>query len=168
MSEMKHCMACGAALKMKYHPDEETMVPFCERCGDWRFPVFSAAVSMVTLSPDRKRVLLIRQYGRPFWILPAGYINRGEDAESAVCREIREELGLGVLSLRFNRTHYYPPSNTLMLNFEAAADSVDVRPNKEVDDWRWFDEKGARENVRPDSLAQRFLEGYFTGVYPWE
>ncbi len=168
MSEMKHCMACGAKLAMKYHPDEETMVPFCEKCGEWRFPMFSTAVSMVVLSPDREKVLMIQQYGRKTWILPAGYINRGEDAESAVPREIREELGLGVLSLKFNRSHYYAPSNTLMLNFEAVADGLEARPNKEVDAWRWFGEKEARENVRPDSLAQRFLEGYFTGVYPWE
>ena len=168
MSEMKHCMACGAALTMRYHPDEETLVPFCERCGDWRFPVFSTAVSMVVVSPDREQYLLIRQYGRKTWILPAGYINLGEDAEPAVRREIREELGLEVRSLKFNRSHYFAPSNTLMLNFEAVAESTGVRPNREVDDWRWFGEKEARENVRPDSLAQRFLEGYFTGVYPWE
>ncbi len=168
MFEMKHCMACGAELKMKYHPDENAQIPYCEKCMDWRFPVFSTAVSMVVVSPERDRYLLIRQYGRPAWILTAGYINRGEDAEHAVRREIGEELGLKVVSLRFNHSHYFAPSNTLMLNFEAVAESCDVHPNREVDAWQWFGEKEARENIRPDSLAQRFLEGYFTGNYPWD
>ncbi len=161
-------MACGAPLIMRYHPDEEAEIPYCETCGDWRFPVFSTAVSMVVLSPQRDRYLLIRQYGRPTWILTAGYINRGEDAEHAVRREIREELGLETLSVRFNHSHYFGPSNTLMLNFEAIAASCDVRPNREVDAWQWFTEAEARRNIRPDSLAQRFLEGYFTGLYPWD
>ncbi len=168
MTEMTHCMACGAALQMRYHPGEDREIPYCESCGDWRFPVFSTAVSMVVISPEGDRYLLIRQYGRPTWILTAGYIDRGEDAEHAVRREIREELGLEVASLRFNHSHYFAPSNTLMLNFAAVVTSADAVPNGEVDDWRWFSEAEARENIRPDSLAQSFLEGYFTGKYPWD
>ena len=165
--EMKHCMACGARLTMKYHQDEKTDIPYCEQCGDWRFPVFSTAVSMVVISPEEDRFLLIRQYGRPTYALTAGYINKGEDAEHAVRREIMEELGLETRRLRFNHSHYFVPSNTLMLNFTAVVESCEVHPNGEVDDWRWFSEEEARKNIRPHSLAQDFLEGYFTGVYPW-
>ena len=165
--EMNYCMQCGTRLQIRHHPTEGE-VPFCETCDAFRYPVFNTAVSMLVVNPDKSKVVLIKQYGRPHYILVAGYVNKGEDAENAVRREVQEEIGLIVQECRFNVSNYYAPSNTLMLNFEAAADSVDVRPNKEVDDWRWFDEKEARENVRPDSLAQRFLEGYFTGVYPWE
>ena len=92
--EMRYCMVCGGRLKMKYLQSEGCDIPYCEGCGGFRFPVFSTAVSMVVLSPDREKYLLIQQYGTPFWRLTAGYINRGEDAEHAVRREIMEELGL--------------------------------------------------------------------------
>ena len=166
--EMRYCMVCGGRLKMKYLQSEGCDIPYCEGCGGFRFPVFSTAVSMVVLSPDREKYLLIQQYGTPFWRLTAGYINRGEDAEHAVRREIMEELGLRTGPISFNRSHYYAPSNTLMLNFTAVAESLDVHPNEEVDAWRWFSREEARQNIRPDSLAQAFLEGYIKGAYPWE
>ncbi|UKI49289.1 MAG: NUDIX domain-containing protein [Clostridium sp.] len=35
--------------------------------------------------------------------LVAGYVNIGESLENAVKREIKEEVGLDVISLRFNK-----------------------------------------------------------------
>ena len=165
--DMNYCMHCGARLRMKAHETEGHPVPWCDVCGDYRFPVFNSAVSMVLLSPDEKSVLLVRQYGRPFWILPAGYINQGEDAEDAVRREIAEEMGFTVTSMRFNRSHYYARSNTLMLNFTVTVAEDAPHPNWEIDSWDCFTVEEAKNNIRPHSLAQIFLNGYFDGEYPF-
>ena len=162
--EMNYCMQCGTKLVFRRH-ETEGEVPWCETCGDWRFPVFNTAVSMLVMNRTRDRVILIRQYGRPFYILCAGYVNRGEDAEDAAVREIREELGLTVAELRFNRSHYFPPSNTLMLNYTATVNETDAHPNWEVDAWRWFSLSEAREKIKPGSLAAAFLNGYLDGHY---
>ena len=154
--EMNYCMQCGARLRMKEHETEGHPVPWCDACADWRFPVFNAAVSMVVTNGERSRVLLIQQYGRPFYILPAGYINKGEDAEDAVRRELREELGLQVETLAFNRSRYFPPSNTLLLNFAVTVSGTPA-PNWEVDAWRWFTPQEARQNIKPGSYAEAFL-----------
>lgn len=53
--------------------------------------------------------MLIQQYGKPVYILVAGYINRGEQAENAVAREIKEETGMTVSHIKFNRTKFYEP-----------------------------------------------------------
>ena len=166
--EMNYCMQCGGRLRLKYHETEEKEIPWCESCSAFRYPVYNTAVSMVVLSRDRSRVILIQQYGRPFYVLVAGYVNQGEDAEAAVAREVREELGLTVESLHFNHSHYFAPTNTLMLNFTVTVAEEDPHPNWEVDSWRWFSEEEARRNIKPNSLAAAFLNGYFDGgVYPF-
>ena len=154
--EMNYCMRCGTRLTVKEHPTDG-LIPYCERCEDYRFPVFSAAVSMLTLNPQKTRILLITQYGRPNFILPAGYVDKGESAEEAVRRELQEELGLETLSMQYLNSHYYARSETLMLNFMVTVNEQDPQPNWEVDSWRWFSLDEARTTVRPGGLASRLL-----------
>lgn len=166
--EMNYCMQCGKKLRLKYHETEEKEIPWCDACEAFRYPVFNTAVSMIVQSRDRSRVILIQQYGNPFYVLVAGYVNQSEDAEHAVVREVQEELGLTVDTLRFNRSHYFVPTNTLMLNFTVTVSEDDPHPNWEVDSWRWFTIEEARRNIKPNSLASIFLNGYFDGgVYPF-
>ena len=162
--DMNYCMHCGTRLQIREHP-EEGPVPWCDTCKEYRYPVFNTAVSMIVVNPDETRVILIRQYGKPHYVLVAGYVNKGEDAEDAAVREVREELGLTVSSARFNRSRYYEPTNTLMLNFTVTVSEPDPHPNWEVDGWRWFSIDEAKENIKPGSLAAAFLKGYFDGSY---
>lgn len=156
----KHCTECGAALCMKELPGEGD-IPYCPACGQYRFPLYNVAVSMIVMRREDGRILLIQQYGRKQNILVAGYVNRGEGLENAVKREIMEELGLTVTALRFNRTQFYAPSNTLMCNFTAWTDCADgVHPNEEIDAYQWFTPEEARREIKPDSLAAAFLCAY--------
>jgi NAD+ diphosphatase len=163
--EMKHCMQCGALLEEKYLESEGKNIPWCPDCRDYRFPVFNAGVSMIITNVSRDKLLLIRQYGGDEYILCAGYINKGEDAEDAAVREIKEELGLDVLSLSFNHSHFYRPSNTLMFNFTATVDEADAVPNEEIDSWSWMSIPEAQNRIRKNSLAKAFLTGYLYGDY---
>ncbi len=160
--EMRYCMYCGTKLVVR-ELEGEGMIPFCTRCGEYRFPVFNTAVSMIVTNKDRDKILLIKQYNRDRNILVAGYVNKGEDAEDAVCREIMEEMGLKVVEYSFNRSHYFKPSNTLMLNFTAVVEDSEPHPNGEVDSYQWFSLKEARDNICKGSLAETFLLGYLEG-----
>ncbi len=162
--EMKYCMHCGHKLDDKYLMGEG-MVPYCPECKEFRFPVYNTAVSMIVMNKELDKVLLIKQYGRDSYILVAGYVNKGEDAEDAVKREVGEEMGLEVLECHFNRSHYFAPSNTLMLNFTVIVKESEPKPNSEIDEYHWFTVGEARKNIRPNSLAQKFLEGFFTKKY---
>ena len=164
-AEMIHCMQCGAKLIRRYLASEGKDIKYCPQCEEYRFEPFNTAVSMIITDTSRTRFFLIRQYGGDRHILTAGYVNKGEDAEDAVVREIREETGMTAVSVRFNRSHYYAPSNTLMLNFTAVVADPHVHANSEVDSWNWFTEKEARRAIRPGSLAEAFLLGYLDGEY---
>ena len=163
--EMNYCVQCGTKLRMREHEGEGHPVPWCDGCMAYRYPIYNTAVSMVVMDEARERVLLIRQYGRPNWVLVAGYVNQGEDAEDAAAREVREELNMTVTSLRFNHSHYFTPSNTLMLNFTVTVREDLPQPNREVDDWAWYSVEEARAHIKPGSLAEAFLKGSFDGVY---
>ena len=91
----------------------------------------------------------------------AGYVNKGEDAENAVRREIKEEIGLDVVDMQYNRSEYFENTNTLMLSFACTVsdDSLDG-VTAEVDKAAWFTPGEACREVRQGSLAHRFLADY--------
>lgn len=154
---MSYCTECGTRL-IKKHLDNEGDIPYCETCSAFRFPTFNTAISTIVYSPDAKKILLIKQYGKDRNILVAGYVNKGEFAEHALAREVREEIGLNVVSCCFNRSEYYEKSNTLMLNFACLADSEDLSGvTPEVDYAAWYTPQEAREAIYHDCLAERFL-----------
>ena len=166
--EMNYCMQCGTKLQLRRH-ESEGIIPYCDGCQDWRFPVFNTAVSMIITNEDADRVLMILQYGKPTYVFVAGYVNKGEGAEAAAVREVQEELGMTVTSLHYNISRYYPPRNTLLLNFTVTVKEDDAHPNEEIDAWRWFTKEEARRNVRPNSMAAAFLNGWLNGgdyVFP--
>ncbi|MBQ9328571.1 MAG: NUDIX hydrolase [Solobacterium sp.] len=156
----KYCSECGSPLIEK-ELDGEGIVPFCTSCGQYRFPLYNVAVSMIVIDEATSRILLIQQYGRPFYILVAGYVNRTEPLEHAVIREVREETGMTVSSVRFNRTKFFELSNTLMCNFTAyVTDADQLNPNEEIDSCEWFTFEEARAAIKPGSLAAEFLNAY--------
>lgn len=158
---MKHCMECGDRLVEK-ECNHEGSVPFCPSCQTFRFPVFNAAVSCLILNPNRTKLLLIQQYGRPDNVLVAGYITKGENAETTVAREIKEETGLTIHSCVYQRSQYYERSNTLMFNYLCVTDSEDLSgTNHEIDQAAWFSIAEARQAIKPNSLASYFLHTAF-------
>lgn len=161
---MSFCQVCGTELIEK-ELEGEGMIPFCPKCNDYRFPLYNVAVSMVVINKENGKILLIQQYGRQKYILVAGYVNRGEKAEEAVAREIKEETGMTVSSIRFNRTSFFAPSNTLMCNFTAFVENdSELHVNREIDSYAWFTPEEARANIFPGSLAAQFLTAYLDEV----
>lgn len=154
--EMRYCMRCGAPLVRREHPTDGS-VPYCECCGDYRFPVFSTAVSVIVENPAGTELLMIRQYGEPHPVFVAGYVDKGECAEHAVRRELLEELGIAAGAPRYLGSHYYAPSETLMLNYAVTAAAREARPNAEVDDWFWLSAAEAEAAVLPGGLAEKLL-----------
>ena len=51
---MSFCIKCGNELHLK-HLDNEGMIPFCDKCGEYRFEQFNVAVSMVILNKDKEK-----------------------------------------------------------------------------------------------------------------
>mgnify|MGYP003562596922 CR=1 FL=1 len=134
------------------------MIPYCDSCQVYRFPIFSTAISTAVLNKERNKVLLIRQYNMVDYILLAGYVNRGESAEETLIREVKEEVGLQVDEFKYMRSQYFERSNTLMLNYLCVAhDETPLQINQEVEHADWFTFDEARKVIMKESLAESFL-----------
>ena len=162
--EERFCTKCGTPFETR-ELEGEGIVQFCPRCSEYHFPVFNTACSMIVIDPKEKKILLIKQYGRDHYALVAGYVNRGEDAEQTVAREILEETGLVAKTISFNRSKYFGRSNTLMLNWTVEIEDASViKTNSEVDSYQWFTFDDARKNIKKCSLAEWFLNTYLDSI----
>ena len=73
------------------------------RHADERGPISTVApitIAAAVVRDDRGRVLLVRKRGTRAFMQPGGKIEDGEEPEAALRREIAEELGVGISSLR--------------------------------------------------------------------
>ena len=70
----------------------------------------------------------------------AGYVEPGESAEAAVVREVGEEVGVRLRSVRYESSQAWPFPGSLMLGYTAEADReqpITLDP-EEIDEARWF------------------------------
>lgn len=154
---MNFCIECGEKLELK-ECRGEGLIPFCNKCNTFRFPIFNTAISTTIYNKKMNKLILIQQYGREANILVAGYVNKGESAEEALAREVKEELRLNVIDYKFVKSKYYKKSNTLMINFISFVDSEDLSNiSSEVDKAQWFSIEEAKEAILKGSLAEEFL-----------
>lgn len=122
---------------------------------------FRANVGIVLMNPDR-RVFLGRRMGGRGWQFPQGGMRVGEPPETAVLRELREEIGLepGDVSVegrtdrwlryrlpaKFVRRHQHPVCigqkqrwYLLRLAHDDVRIHFDETAEPEFDEWRWVD-----------------------------
>lgn len=166
---MKYCVECGTKLTLKECVNyglSEGLIPYCPNCCEFRFPIFNTAVSTVIFNKDFSKTILIKQYGKDWNILVGGYVNKTENLETALIREVEEELGLTVDNLSFNCSEYFERSNTLLCNFISVAQNEDLsKISAEVDYAQWYEIETAKDAVLHYSLAEKFMLEAFKKIF---
>lgn len=113
----------------------------------YKYPRPSVTADCVLLGFDgaKLKVLLIRRANEPFkgrWAFPGGFMDMDESAEECARRELREETGLTVDSLRqfhtFSAPLRDPRGRTVTVAFYALVKACDVAGGDDAADARWF------------------------------
>jgi ADP-ribose pyrophosphatase YjhB (NUDIX family) len=114
---------------------------------------FTASAAVVILNA-RNEVLLLNHVLRPFsgWGLPGGFIDRGEQPEDAVRREIREETGLEIDDVRMIRVRVL--GSHVEMVFAARSTGEARVMSREIMELGWF---GVHDVPRDFSRAQHEL-----------
>jgi ADP-ribose pyrophosphatase YjhB (NUDIX family) len=119
----------------------------------------SHTVGAVCLIEHGGRLLVLRQHHRDGWTLPGGLINRGEDAQAAVRREVREETGLDVEVGLPIGVVVEPRSRRVDIVFHAPADRApQVRPRGEALVAQWLSPADLGPVDDPTAAALDVLE----------
>ena len=150
------CPDCGQHLSARPIGDEG-LVPWCDGCSRPWFDTFSTCIIVAVMS-EKGEVLLQRETRRPDReVLVAGYIKPGESAEDAVRREIREETGLTVTTLRHLGSWPHMDGNMLMLGYYAQAEGSLHPDSSEILSDRWATMEDAVASLREGSIAQQVV-----------
>lgn len=137
----------------------EGLVPYCKTCGEFRFPQYPTAVSMVVTNRAKDKILLAKHLGQDEYILFAGYVKKGETAEKAVAREFKEETNLNTVKAKYMSSRYHEPRNVLMLNFLMIAEDGEPRiDTNELAEVKWFTLSEALDAIKKNSTAEAFLK----------
>lgn len=151
------CVECGNPLTLMYATGEG-LVPYCKSCGEFRFPQYAIAVSMVVTNRAKDKILLAKHLSQDEYILFAGYIKKGETAEKAVAREFKEETNLNTVKAKYMASRYHEPKDVLMLNFLMIAEDGEIKIDaNELSEVKWFTFTEALEAIKKDSIAEAFL-----------
>lgn len=136
---------------------DEGLVPWCKNCQRPWFDSFSTCIIAAVMN-EAGQVLLQRETRRPEReVLVAGYIKPGESAEDAARREIAEETGLTVTTLRYIGSYPHMNGDMLMLGFCAIAEGEVHSDSSEVLSARWCTPEEAVVSLREGSIAQQVV-----------
>lgn len=112
----------------------------CDACGADHFPRVDPVVIM--LAEKDGHVLVGRQPSFPpgFFSALAGFVEAGESIEEAVARELFEEAGIAVHTVRYVASQPWPFPSSLMIGAHAEAGGFELRlDEKEISEARWAD-----------------------------
>jgi NADH pyrophosphatase NudC (nudix superfamily)/nicotinamide mononucleotide (NMN) deamidase PncC len=158
------CNRCGSSV-------EFVQGGTCSRCtanGHMAWPRQDPSIIVLVTNADSTHALLARSPRHPSYLYTAlaGFVEPGENMESAVAREVHEEVGVNVNhhSIKYISSQAWPFPQSCMIGFHAKTHSVDglasinIDP-KEVVDARWFEKEdlylAARDTDRMGAVLDR-------------
>ncbi|MCG2775444.1 MAG: NUDIX hydrolase [Desulfobacterales bacterium] len=140
--EFQFCPVCGNRLDSSKLKTNEPRRPVCPSCN-FVFYLDPKVVACSILEMDSKIVLLRRginpQKGK--WVMPGGYVDRGEEVKAAAIRETEEECGVKTRINMLLGAYSYSGQVPVVLVYVAQYVSGDLISGDETLEAKLFSEK---------------------------
>ena len=108
------------------------------------------------------RVLMLERIGSKTWAFPGGRLDKGESWDAAFVREVLEETGFAVVSMRpFATNTISDPYPKYRVYFDTVVRSTDdSRLSPEHSDFRWISADDFPELIFEDELVARVVSDF--------
>lgn len=171
------CSVCGERTVQR----RGGQVRFCAACKSEHFPRTDPVAIMLVC--DGERCLLGQSKGRlartGTYSALAGFMDQGESIEEAVRREIKEEAGIEVGTVRYHSSQPWPFPSSLMIGCHAQAITTDIhKDEEEMTDVQWFSRadvlaalRGEHPHLRvpaPIAIAHHLIRAWGEGQVRWD
>jgi NAD+ diphosphatase len=152
------CGACGS--KMQRHNSERAM--FCTCNNLLIYPKISPCIIVLVTKGEELLLAHNKNFPGAFYSTLAGFIEAGESAESAIHREIYEEVKIKVKNIRYYGSQSWPFPSQLMLGYHAEYLEGDITPDgEEIDSADWFNYKKLPQVPTGNiSISGQLIESY--------
>lgn len=131
----------------------------CPACGFLQYPRVTPAIIVLVYRPGQ--ILLTRQATWPpnRYSLIAGFVEAGESLEACLRREVAEEVGVSVDTIRYLGSQPWPFPHQLMVGFCARYYSGELQIDpRELEDAAWFDLDALPDLPPPMSISRQILD----------
>ncbi len=155
--EYKFCPICSDTLVLK-EIQEEGLIPFCNNCNKLYFP-FSYPCVICLVKYNNKYVLIKQNYVSDNYVLVAGHIKQGSNAELTIKEEVKEEIGLDVQSITYVNSYFHKNGNNIMFGYVVDATGT-IKTNFEVDNYILVNKEEASNLLNKSYIAYKVLEDY--------
>ena len=154
----RFCGSCGS--KMNKHKTERAMS--CECNNLLVYPRISPCIIVLVTKGEQLLLAHNKNFPGTFYSTLAGFIEAGESAESAIHREIYEEVKVNVKNIEYFGSQSWPFPSQLMLGFHAEYLDGDITPDgEEIDLADWFHYKDLPQVPTGNiSISGQLIESY--------
>jgi len=153
----RFCSRCGNPLHLR----STERAKECDHCGLLNFPRLSPAI--IVLVERGQELLLARAHHFPpgLYSVIAGFVEPGETLETAVVREVQEEVGLSIGKIRYFGSQPWPFPDSLMIGFTATYQGGQIAlEDGEIEDAGWFRADNLPMIPGKISIARRLIDRF--------
>lgn len=157
----RYCGRCGTATT----PSRTDRCMVCPACGLSAYPRIAPAIIVLVRRGEKALLARNAKFPTPFYSTLAGFSEIGESLEQTLVREVREEVGVGVGSIRYFGSQPWPFPHSLMIGFMAEwTDGEIVADGAEIADARWFSVDDLPPIPPPISIARQLIDAWIDDV----
>jgi NAD+ diphosphatase len=149
------CGRCGTATRDKAGERAKE----CPACGHVVYPRVSPAMMVLVTRGQELLLARAKRFPQAMYSALAGFVEPGESIEDCVHREVLEEVGVQVDSLRYVASQSWPFPHSLMIAYTAQYVGGEVRPcDDEIADARWFAIDALPQLPSPVSISRMLID----------